>query len=220
MRRFAYLPILLANAFAQTLPVPYAPGTDGPGPTFSGQQVSYSYPGSFPSIRNVDFRNFRFPTFDAAGKSSESFLLRKGRFQHDEPSYNSTIDFKSVHYFKRSLSSVGDSALVLLSWFVAGGSSSQGGQAKLFSTSGGSLKVVQEIDWDTHFDAVGPTESFDPSTNTLVIRSAHYIPGDAHCCVSAVDIVTFRWDGAHFIQAGIQTELSGYGRRVGKILPR
>jgi hypothetical protein len=72
-----------------------------------------------------------------------------------------------------------------------GGSSSQGGMAKVFTMSGGRMRVVQEIDWDTYFDAGQPTHSFDPSTNTLVIRSAHYIPGDAHCCVSAMDAVTF-----------------------------
>jgi len=58
------------------------------------------------------------------------------------------------------------------------------------------------------------------SMNTLVIRSAHYIPGDAHCCVSAMDIVTFKWDGTRLVQSDIQTELSAYGKREGKIRPR
>jgi hypothetical protein len=90
----------------------------------------------------------------------------------------------------------------------------------VFTLSDGHLRVVQEIGWDTHFQAGQPTESFDANTNTLVIRSAHYIPGDAHCCVSAMDVVTFRWDGTRFVQAGIQTELSEYGKREGKTLPR
>jgi hypothetical protein len=90
----------------------------------------------------------------------------------------------------------------------------------VFTVSAGHLRSVQTIGWDTHFQAGQPTESFDPGTNALVIRSAHYIPGDAHCCVSAMDVVTFRWDGARLVQTGIQTELSEYGRSEGKTLPR
>ena len=90
----------------------------------------------------------------------------------------------------------------------------------MFNLSANRLCVVQEIDWDTHFQAGQPTDSFDPSTNTLVIRSAHYIPGDAHCCVSAMDVVTLRWDGTQFAPAPIQTELSEYGKTQGKTLPR
>jgi hypothetical protein len=35
-----------------------------------------------------------------------------------------------------------------------------------------------------------------------------------------MDVVTFLWDGTRFVQTGIQTELSEYGRSEGKILPR
>jgi hypothetical protein len=125
----------------------------------------------------------------------------------------------SIYYLNERPSSEGGSALALYSWFSAGGSSSQGGTAQVFTVSDGHLRSTQKIDWDTHFQAGQPTQSFDPSTNTLVIRSAHYIPGDAHCCVSAMDIVTFRWDGARFVQSGIQTELSEYGKTAGKRLP-
>jgi len=63
-------------------------------------------------------------------------------------------------------------------------------------------------------------QSFDAAKNELVIRSAHYVPGDAHCCVSAMDVVTLRWDGVRFVPVGIQTELSDYGKEAGKTLPR
>lgn len=65
-----------------------------------------------------------------------------------------------------------------------------------------------------------PTASFDAGTNILVIRSSHYIPGDAHCCVSAMDVVTFRWDQTRFVQSELQTELSKYGKTAGKVLPK
>ena len=89
----------------------------------------------------------------------------------------------------------------------------------MFTLSGRRLQAVQEIGWDKQVQTDQPTESFDASTSTLVIRSAHYIPGDAHCCVSAMDVVTFRWDGTRFVQAGLQTVLSEYGKNEGKTLP-
>jgi hypothetical protein len=112
-----------------------------------------------------------------------------------------------------------DSAIVLYSWFAAGGSSSQGGIAEVFTVSGSHLRALQKIGWDTHFHAGEPTDSFDPKTKTLVIRSAHYMPGDANCCISAMDVVTFGWDGTRFVESGVQTELSEYGKSEGKVLP-
>ena len=203
MRQLALLFLLTAAAFCQTSQVPYGLDTDGPGPTFTNDNTSLSYARSYSSIRKVDFRNIKIPFFDKA-----SFSLKNGHYKHDEPGEHWSIDLDSVYYLSTSSSSKGSSALVLYSWSAAGGSSSQGGIAEVLTVSDGQLRSVQKIDWDTHFQAGEPTDSFDPGTNTLVIRSAHYIPGDAHCCVSAMDVVTFRWDGTRFVQSSIQTELS------------
>ena len=64
------------------------------------------------------------------------------------------------------------------SWFSLGGSSSEGGCGSVFSVSKGRLQSVQTVDWDTHFQAGKATDLFDPRTNALLIRSAHYIPCD------------------------------------------
>jgi hypothetical protein len=90
----------------------------------------------------------------------------------------------------------------------------------VFAVTEGQLRSVQEIGWDTHFQAGQPTVLFDASASTLVIRSAHYLPGDARCCVSAMDVVTFRWNGTRFAQSGIQTEPSEYAKRERKALPK
>jgi len=74
------------------------------------------------------------------------------------------------------------------------------------------------MQWDTHFQTKKPTDSFDPGTKTVVVRTAHYIPGDAHCCVSGMDVITSRWDGKHFLQREFKTELSEYGKAQGKTL--
>lgn len=123
-------------------------------------------------------------------------------------------------YYLGSATPNGQAALVVYSWFDAGGSSSQGGIAQVFRIMSGALRSTQKISWDTHFQAGQAFVTFDRSNNMLVIRSAHYIPGDAHCCVSAMDVVTFHWDGAVFVQADLQTELSEYGKKEGKQLPR
>jgi hypothetical protein len=59
---------------------------------------------------------------------------------------------------------------------------------------------------------MGTVDSFDEKTNKPVVRSAHYLPGDAHCCVSAIN-VTPRWNGSRFVQTGIRTKLSDNGKR-------
>jgi hypothetical protein len=214
------LPFILASAFGQKSDVPYAPNSDGPGPTFSDKKVDDLYPGSYRSLRRIDFRDFTFLNFDKAGRPSRGYALRKGHFQEDDEFNHSSTDLSFVYYLLRPESTTGASALVLLSWFAAAGSSSSGGNAKVFTLTGNRLRVVQEINWDTRFEASQPKQSFDPNTNTLVIRSAHYIPGDAHCCVSAFDVVTFHWDGRRFVQTGIQTELSEYGKMEAKELPK
>jgi hypothetical protein len=218
--RLRLLLLVVVSAFAQISDVPYAPKAMVPGPTFTIKRARNCYPDPVSSIRTVNFRNFKFLNFSEDGKPSGDYALRNGHFQHDAKLDRYSIDFDSIHYLPGADSSTGGSALVILSWFAAGGSSSQGGNAKVFNLSANRLCVVQEIDWDTHFQAGQPTNSFDPRTNTLVIRSAHYIPGDAHCCVSAMDVVTLRWDGDEYAPAPIQAELSEYGKTQGKTLPR
>lgn len=218
--RFWLVPLLFASGSVPKSDVPYAPDIGGSGPTFTIEQVRHCYPGTFSSIRAVKFRNFRFLKFGKDGRPSGGYTLKNGHFHQDAKFGHESTDFDSIHYLPKSDLSAGDSALVILSWVAAGASSSQGGNAKVFNLSRNRLCVLQEIDWDTRFEADHATDSFDPRTNTLVVRSAHYMPGDARCCVSAMDIVTLRWDGTKFWPATIQTELSGYGKAKGKTLLR
>jgi hypothetical protein len=160
----------------------------------------------------------RFP--EQAGYVVGGFSLKNGRYKEGELASRYSIDLDAVHYFSTSSSSNGEAALILLSESYGGGSSVNNGIAQVFVFSDRQLRSVQKIDWDTHFDAGQPYVSFAPRTKTLVIRSAHYIPGDAHCCVSAMDVVTFRWDGRRFAQVDLRTELSEYGKEEGKTLPK
>jgi hypothetical protein len=212
--KLSLLLFLIVSGFAQTSDVAYAPNSGGPGPTYTVERVTNCYPGSFSSVRAIDFRNFHFR------EPSGGYTLKNGHFQHDTKLDHYSIDFEWTRSLPKADPSAGESVIVVFSWFAAAGSSSQGGNAKVFSVSGNRLCVVEEIDWDTRFESGQPTDSFDSSTSTLVIRSAHYIPGDARCCVSAMDIVSLRWDGTQFKPTAVQTELSEYGKMRGKTLPR
>jgi len=74
----------LVPVFGQTSHVPYAPGSDGPGPTFTSENINHSYPGSYSSIRTVDFRNLD--------------PLKNGHYKHDESHVYSSIDLDSIYY--------------------------------------------------------------------------------------------------------------------------
>jgi hypothetical protein len=204
IRATALLHLVLVAVFGQVSPVPYAPDSDGPGPTFASRAVTISFPGKYSCVQKVDFSSLK--------------PLRKGRYREDQDGIHYSEQVDKVYYLPDSSSANTKAALVLYSWFSVGGSSSQGERAQVFSIVGGTLRSTQEITWDTHFQAGQPTVAFNPSTYMLVIRSAHYIPGDAHCCVSAMDAVTYRWDGSLFVQADIKTELSEYGKDAGKKL--
>ncbi len=205
IRVTAFLGFGLTTLFSQTSPVPYAPNSDGPGPTFTNETVTSLLPGKYSSIQKVDFRNLK--------------RLKNGRYGEDSDTGHYSEQLEAVYYLGGPKSD-GQVALVLYSWFGVGGSSSQGGRAQVYRIVNSTLRSTQKIDWDMHFDAGQPFVTFDRGNNMLVIRSAHYIPGDAHCCVSAMDVVTFRWDGTAFVESDLQTVLSGYGKKEGKTLPR
>jgi hypothetical protein len=216
MKPVAFFSILLVSVFGQTSPVPYARDGAVTGPTYKVDQNHYLFKGAFGSIRRVDFRNLTFPSsFDIAGNTG-GITFKKGRFKSN-PGDHFSEEVGLIYYIRGSSRSQGDSALVFYSWTDG---SSQGDTARVFRVTNGRLELIQEIDWDSHFEEGQPTSQFDSNANTFAIRSAHYIQGDTPCCVSAVDIVTFRWDGTHFVEAGVRTELTDHGKKEGKSLPR
>jgi len=93
-----------------------------------------------------------------------------------------------------------------------------GGIAQVFELYKHRLAAIQQLEWDKEFDTSKPYISFNEESHTLVIRAAHYLPQDAHCCVSAMDVVTFNWNGSAFVNPGMHPELSDYGIRMGKKL--
>lgn len=213
-----WLPFLPVSQLlsAQSSSVPY--DTDfGGGPTFDVVSASYSYPSSYRSIREVEFKNLTLNVLEEKAKP-ERYRLKNGRCETDDHPGHTSVELGGIHYLSPGEAGR-EYAMALYSMNSVGGSSSQEGIAQVFELSSKRLRVTQQISWDLHFGGPwAPFDSYDEKTTTFVIRTAHYLPGDAHCCVSAVDIVTLRWNRSRFVQVDMRTELSDYGKHEGKKL--
>jgi hypothetical protein len=141
--------------------------------------------------------------------------LRNGRYEERANSCHQDIGLDEAHLLP-SLAPSHQYSLALYTWIETCGSSSQTGIAQVFDLNGRRLRVAQQIDWDEHFDTSQLYVSYDDKSKALVVRTAHYVPGDAHCCVSAMDVITLRWSGTKFVRKLMRTELSDYGSRQSK----
>lgn len=201
---FLLLATLLAPGQSR---IPYEPSI---GPLFSVKALDLSQSSHARSIRNVDFRNSWI--FEPG-----PIRLKDGRYENEDRGTMSfdSVDLVSIHYVGSHY------ALVVYQELEGAGSSTNSAIAEIFRLSDGRLSVVQRVRWDEDAmrnETVPKPFSFNANTLVLVIRSSHYMPGDAHCCISAVDVVTFTWRDTHFEQIGIQTVLSSYGRAIGRKL--
>jgi hypothetical protein len=178
------------------------------------------YPNSYQSIRDVDFENLKVALGNDKNGRPMLTQLRNGGWEvgFRIGGYDS-VCLRGVH-FLGSAEPGREYALAVYEQDMAGGSSSQFGIAQVFEFADKRLRVAQMIDWDLHYGGpYGPLDDFNEETKSLTVRSAHYEPGDAHCCVSAFDVVTYRWNGRAFAQTAIHTELSEYGKNKHKVPP-
>jgi len=196
--------------------VPYA---EFYGPLFGNESVNFSCPGHYRSIRDVDYRNLTLHVFGSKGKPPMRVPLKDGKWTQDKDQMHDEVGIEEIHYLPKQSEAPAEYALLIFSWFSVGGSSSKEGYAQVFRLSNRQLSVVQQLYWDEHFQTK-QYYVFDKRTLTLTIRSAHYLPGDAHCCVSAMDVVTLHWNGRRLVEASKTTELSDYGKGEKKTLTR
>jgi len=114
-----------------------------------------------------------------------------------------TLD--SVRRFPSAAHSHGEFSVAFYTDTYGGGSSNTVGIAQVFALAGGHLKIVQQMTWDEHFSPPGKWY-VRVSHGMLTIRSARYLDGDAHCCISGMDTVTLAWSGSRFAQTRMITE--------------
>lgn len=210
----AIVPFLIAPLAAQPASVPSA---DSFGPEFGNRELSRTYTGSYSSIRAIDFKNL---TFYLRSEGEKGVRLRNGIRKWKKDSGTSEVELGAVHYLTPLGAADPEFALVILNWFSFAGSSSSEGFAQVFQLQGHRLSVIQQLAWDKHFSLSSGYSSFHAATKTFIARAAHYMPGDANCCVSAMDVFTLQWTGTRFRQISMKTELTDYGRGEGKRLPR
>ena len=198
----------------QTRGVPYD-GDFGPG--FYGLALDSPYPGSYESIAAVNFHDHTVTIFSEDKRVLSKAKLRNGWYEHRGKFDYETVKLDSVHYLP-SQNTDRQFALVLYTWFFASGSSNTDGIAEVYALEAHQLKLVQQFSWDEHFETDRRYASFDKKSQNLILRSGHYLPGDAHCCISAVDVITLRWDGHRYAKSSVRVELSEYGRQSGRKL--
>jgi len=194
---------------AQTSPVPYGPY----GPSFHLRSYSYVYPKSYPSIHDVDFGNLKVTFGNDENARPVLTQLKNGGWKVDGPvgSYNS-ICLEGVH-FLGSAEPGREYALAVFFEDDMGANSTSYGLAEIFELADKHLRVTQLVDWDLNYGGpFGRLDDFDEIASTLKIHSSHYQAVDFPKRPSAIDFVTFHWNGRAFSQTAIHTELSEYGR--------
>jgi hypothetical protein len=199
---------------AQSRSVPYEADLES---TFYAESLNYSYPTTYEQIEDVDFKNLTVHVFDANGKPEMKVKLTKGSYESHENFGFETVTLDSVHPLPAKDSN-SKYKVVFYTWFYGGGSSNKEGIAQVFELLEHRLTLKQQLDWDEHFDTSKPYSSLNEKSGTLMLRTAHSLPGDAHCCVSAMDVITMQWNGSRFVKKIMSTELSDYGVREGKKL--
>jgi hypothetical protein len=207
----------VSSLLAQTSQVPY---DSDAGPSFHLRTYSYVYPNGYQSIHDVDFENLKVTFGNDENGRPMLTQLRKGGWRVDGPfgSYNS-ICLQGVHFLD-SAETGRQYALTVFEEDDMGAHSTTYGLAELFELTDKHLRVSQLIDWDLDYGGpYGPLDDFDEMAKTLTIRTLHYRPGDYYRRASAVDVVTYGWDGRVFSEAAIRTELSDYGKEKRKAPP-
>lgn len=211
---------LLKLLFASALAIAPVPASMAAAHSAQVSFPNYTYPGRYESIQAVDFKNLPLHTWWEDGKPGITLPLKDGKASEDTGYGFRSCKLIGVHALDRP-GSTKMRVLVIASLHTVAAGSSEHHLAQVFEWSGGRLSVVQEISADSHVQ-IGRNKYavFNPKKQELMVRTSHYLDLDARCCVSAVDVVTYRWDGHQFTEQSVRAELSEYGKREGKKLPR
>ena len=184
-------------------------------------KMEYPYSKKYRSIRDCDIENLTLHLFDDAGKPTRSLRLKNGSFQHKDHGDSLEVTAAPVEYLTPAGAPGPEYALLILSADSEGATSRRDGTAQVFQLSNQRLSIVQELKWDEQFEAetVNQYWSFDAQANNLALYSVHFLPADAPCCASAMDVVTLHWTGDAFGGGSMRTELLPRGKREGRSLP-
>lgn len=196
MRRLIFASLwLLVGACACAQSSPQQPES---GATVEIVNPNHVYNGTTQSLRQLDFRNFRFHVFDERGESILAAKLRNGKYdskEHDRKwKMGDGYDWLRLDWV-RLVGEESQFAIASLSWVTAGGSTSDFGIVQVFILREGHPVVVQQILFNMRGCVANANSELTSRPLLLTIKGVH---GWEHCCPKTLDVVTFSWAGSSF----------------------
>jgi len=182
-------------------PVPYG----SIGKQFEISKPGFVYSGQYASFQEIDPKNFVVHAFLKkrhliCGKLTRGHWEAKGEGGFDELDFVKSYALPSTDENSKYL-------LVILEQSSAYGSSESDHYAQIWRLHDEKLSIEQQISYNTHFSGDSDRfEHFFKKDSALQVRSSHYLEHDAHCCISAYDELTFRWNGDEYVLTRIETK--------------
>jgi|SRR5208282_112676 len=189
-------------------PQPY--GGEKPGPGYSISRPDFTYNKEFASFAEIDFKTFVVHTFDEKGRHFICGQLKGGYWETNDRFGLETLRWRRSFPLSDE-SELPEYVLVVFDEWGASGSSDGDGYAQVWRLQDKRLTIVQQIQFNTHFGEEKPVYVFKKQSGMLTVRASHYLPGDPHGRISAVDDLTFRWEDGLFELVKIETKPNNIG---------
>lgn len=182
---------------------------------------NFVYSQELATISDINFKRMVLHTFDQKGKHLTCGQRHDGRWESiDEKDYVWEALTLRHAYVLPSRNSETQFVLVIFDYWVAAGSSDTATYAQIWKLESKQLRIVEQIDVNTHFDTPDSKYFFfDPDRQILWMLSSDFLPGDAVCCLSAYDELTIDWTGSQFELKKRATRLTDFGKEHGAKLP-
>ena len=144
---------------------PESPDDEG---DYSITQPNFVYRGEYLQFQDVDFKNFVLHTFDEKNRRETCGQLHQGQWEDREKfgAGMTSLTWEQAY----PLSPESSSAQYMLSdftYFGVGGSSESDGYAQVWRLQDKKLTIVQQIQFNTHFNGEGPTFVFKKQSEML-----------------------------------------------------
>lgn len=158
----------------------------------------FIYPQELSSIAGIDYKNYVLHTFDSKGKHWTCGQLRDGFWEGIKGGpLMATLTWRNT--FALGDETVSRSyALVIFDYFSGVGFRDKDLYAQIWELHGKQLKIIQQLRFNIHLLEGEDSYSYDAAQKVLTAHATHYFPGEAHCCASASDELTYRWSDNEF----------------------
>jgi hypothetical protein len=187
---------------------------------YSYFHLNFVYSATYHDFSELDLQSFTIHSFSSPAHHLSCGHLRSGVWEADSEGHtcHESLTLGKTYVFTSSREAA-KYMLVMFDEEGRCGSSNSTGYAQVWRLQNGRLSIVQQINFDTHFESDDWYSRFEESRLRLTVRASHYLDRDAHCCISAYDQLTFAWTGADFRLTQISTQLTEYGKSQGRKLP-